>query len=685
MGAAHGVGRDGLAGHDPFGARCGVEVPRVDDPRLEGRAHRGEDRPPRVDDASGRAQCLDDALPQGQEEGVAGVVDRAREVLDDRREEVGCRDVEAEGLAATQFRNGGVGQSANRRGGKVRGHAQPGRFGDRADVVIGHQGRVLGERGESEHRLERVQTREANSGNEHHAGAGRKRSPQLRGAEREAAVVVADGLRHEEGRPREQSVQTGRVVGVELVYGGDPHGRQMFGGDDEPQGLGLAVADDDAVAVGGGCVAEELGVVDTTRYHRVAVVRKACRACPLRTHDVNVSVGVVVVPTAPLHCDVPGDAVRAPSRTQSRGGEKIVVTVVPPFRVAAVPSAHPYVTAIAHPEGVRLLADPPPPGAPAGQWWPPQVLLPAWLEANAADFDLVHVHFGIESYSPAELEDTVAMLRRLRRPLVYTVHDLENPQLSTQDDHRASLAVLAAAADELITLTATADAEVREMTHRATTVIAHPTLLGDDPRPTGSAHDVTLVGVHLRDLRPNIDGVGTTATLVRAVADLRAQGARVEAVVRMNDRVRDEEAAASIDLLASSTDGVRVERGARLDDDELARWLADLDACVLPYRHGTQSGWAELCYDLAVPVIAPRIGHIAAQHPGDFHALDVGEPVSLARAIVDATDESWSRPGSPRREAEVERRRAERTEQLAQVRDAHLEVYRRVITAEVAA
>lgn len=313
------------------------------------------------------------------------------------------------------------------------------------------------------------------------------------------------------------------------------------------------------------------------------------------------------------------------------------------------------------------------------------MLLPAWLEANAADFDLVHVHFGIESYSPAELEDTVAMLRRLRRPLVYTVHDLENPQLSTQDDHRASLAVLAAAADELITLTATADAEVREMTHRATTVIAHPTLLGDDPRPTGSAHDVTLVGVHLRDLRPNIDGVGTTATLVRAVADLRAQGARVEAVVRMNDRVRDEEAAASIDLLASSTDGVRVERGARLDDDELARWLADLDACVLPYRHGTQSGWAELCYDLAVPVIATRIGHIAAQHPGDFHAFDVGEPVSLARAIVDATDESWSRPGSPRREAEVERRRAERMEQLAQVRDAHLEVYRRVITAEVAA
>jgi len=313
------------------------------------------------------------------------------------------------------------------------------------------------------------------------------------------------------------------------------------------------------------------------------------------------------------------------------------------------------------------------------------VLLPAWLETHAEEFDLVHVHFGIESYSPAELADTVATLRRLRRPLVYTIHDLENPQLSTQDDHRASIAVLAAAADELITLTDTADAEVGEIVHRPTTVIAHPTLLGDDPRPTGSAHDVTRVGVHLRDLRPNIDGVGTTATLVRAVADLRAQGARVEAVVRMNERVRDEDAAASIDLLVAGTDGVRVERGPRLDDDALARWLADLDACVLPYRHGTQSGWAELCYDLAVPVIGTRVGHIAAQHPGDFHTFDVGEPVSLARAIVDAADEAWSRPGSRRREVEVDRRRTERATELDAVRAAHLAVYRRVIDAEVAA
>jgi glycosyltransferase involved in cell wall biosynthesis len=386
-----------------------------------------------------------------------------------------------------------------------------------------------------------------------------------------------------------------------------------------------------------------------------------------------------------LHCDVPGDAVRARQSRHCTRRREIVETSVPPVRIAAVPAAHPYVAAITDTDRVSLLADPPPPGAPGGQWWPPQVLLPDWLEVHADDFDLVHVHFGIESYSPDELRATVATLRRLGKPLIYTVHDLENPQLSSQDDHRASVAVLAEAADELIVLTDTAGAEVREIAHRPVTVIPHPTLLSDALRPTGDAHDAVRVGVHLRDLRPNIDGVGTTATLVRAVADLRAQGARIDAVVRMNERVRDTEAAASIDRLAEGTDGVIVEHGARLDDDQLAAWLAGLDACVLPYRHGTQSGWAELCHDLAVPVVSTRVGHIAAQHPRDFHSFDVGDPVSLARAIVDATGPAWSRPGSPARVAEVEHRRGERRAELDIVRAAHLDVYLRALSTEVAA
>jgi len=350
-----------------------------------------------------------------------------------------------------------------------------------------------------------------------------------------------------------------------------------------------------------------------------------------------------------------------------------------------VPSSHPYVRAVTDPARVELLPDPTPPGVPAGQWWPPQMLLPEWLDTHAQSFDLMHLHFGLESYTAHELAETVATLRRLGRPLVYTVHDLENPQLVDQRAHRAALDVVIAAADELVTLTGSADDEVRRVFGRATNVLPHPTLVQGDDVPTGTPHGVTRVGVHLRDLRPNIDGVGTTATLVRAIADLRAQGALVEAVVRMNDRVRDDEAAASVETLAAGADGMRVERGPRLDDDALSTWLAELDACLLPYRHGTQSGWAELCHDLAVPVIGTRIGHIAAQHPDDFHAFAVGDPVSLERAIVDATAPAWSSPGSPRRVAEVASRRRARLDERDAVRDAHVALYLRTLLAEDAA
>ena len=350
-----------------------------------------------------------------------------------------------------------------------------------------------------------------------------------------------------------------------------------------------------------------------------------------------------------------------------------------------MPSAHPYVDAICDPRSVTRLVDPPVPGANDGRWWPPQVLLPAWLDAHASDFDLVHLHFGMESYTPAELTETVATLRRLGRPLVYTVHDLENPQLVSQEDHRAALAVLTAAADELIALTDSAGGEVRRDYGRIASVVPHPTLSSSATLPTGTAAGTTRIGVHLRDLRPNIDGVGTVATLARAIADLRADGARVEGVVRMNARVRDAEAAASIDRLAADAEGVTVQRGDRLTDDELVAWLADLDACLLPYRHGTQSGWAELCFDLAVPVIGTRVGHIAAQHPADFHAFAVGDPASLARAITDATAPAWSIPGSPRRVEEVARRRTERLAERDAVRAAHTEVYRRALRTAAAA
>ena len=106
---------------------------------------------------------------------------------------------------------------------------------------------------------------------------------------------------------------------------------------------------------------------------------------------------------------------------------------------------------------------------------------------------------------------------------------------------------------------------------------------------------------------------------------------------------------------------------------------------MLPYTHGTHSGWIELCYDLAVPVIGPRRGHFRDQHPDDYARYDIGDPLSLAAAIERATLPAWSTPGSTARRAEVTERAAARALQRDEVRAAHVQLYRSLTARETAA
>ena len=63
--------------------------------------------------------------------------------------------------------------------------------------------------------------------------------------------------------------------------------------------------------------------------------------------------------------------------------------------------------------------------------------------------DVLHVHFGTESYDLAHLRRVVDAARAARLPIVHTVHDLVNPQLVDQEPHLAHLGLLVAEADEL--------------------------------------------------------------------------------------------------------------------------------------------------------------------------------------------------------------------------------------------
>ena len=158
-------------------------------------------------------------------------------------------------------------------------------------------------------------------------------------------------------------------------------------------------------------------------------------------------------------------------------------SLAPAVTVVSVPASHPYVARISSAAGIDLHPDPPVPGAPAGVWWPPVVLDPEWIERNGSAAQLLHIHFGTESFSPAQLRACIEAARRVGWPVVFTVHDLEHPQLDDQETYLPQLDELVTGADAVVTLTDGAAASVRSRWGRDAMVIPHPSLRDPDAAP----------------------------------------------------------------------------------------------------------------------------------------------------------------------------------------------------------
>lgn len=354
---------------------------------------------------------------------------------------------------------------------------------------------------------------------------------------------------------------------------------------------------------------------------------------------------------------------------------------VPDVRVVGVPASHPYVQRVTDAAGVALLPDPPVPGAAEGVWWPPVALDPDWIRVHADLADVLHVHFGTESFAAGHLAACVDAAHAAGWPVVFTVHDLSHPQLTDQAPYLAQLDELVPRVDALVTLTGGAAAEVRERWGRDAIVLPHPAILGgDEPAGVVALSEELRIGMHLKDLRPGTDGAGSARALVGAVARLRERGHHAVAEIRMHRSVRDELAR---DAVRAAVDGhdfaVLVEQG-RLPDAALNAALGGLDACVLPYRLGSHSGWLELCWDLGVPVAAPAIGHFADQHDdGSTASFTPGDPDALADALESLLScDDAARPGSIARAELMERRRGLRRERDAATAAAHAQLYRRL-------
>ncbi|GAB3290156.1 glycosyltransferase [Pseudoclavibacter terrae] len=357
------------------------------------------------------------------------------------------------------------------------------------------------------------------------------------------------------------------------------------------------------------------------------------------------------------------------------------------IRIASVPAGHVYVrhlsTVTPDPSRATVvrLPDPHPDGSAriaAERWWPPRMLEPEWITDHADEFDVFHVHFGFDALSPDVLAEIVDALRREGKPLVYTVHDLTNPHHATPEAHIAHLDILIPAADELITLTEGAADEVERRWGRRPVVIPHPhivepaeveTVRAERADTSGEFH----VGVHAKSLRASMEPL----PVIEALAEL----ARVEPsiVVHVNghreildpDGVKYEETLASRLRELADSGSIRLRIHDYLSDAELWRYLASLDASVLPYRFGTHSGWLEACLDLGTAVIAPDVGFYEDQGPVFTYrrASDALDADSLRDAVLAA-----SRAVTPRHAPEF------RASQRDEIAAAHADIYEAVLT-----
>ncbi len=365
------------------------------------------------------------------------------------------------------------------------------------------------------------------------------------------------------------------------------------------------------------------------------------------------------------------------------------------LRVASVPASHVYIRHLSSPAALRdpvqRLPDPPPArrDAPTGApWWPPAMLDPEWITTH--DFDLMHVHFGFDAQTPAQLSSVVDALDAKGVPLVYTVHDLWNPHHEDSALHESQLEVLVTRAKAVITLSQKAAEEIEARWGVRPRVIPHPHVVDLEriaararvpQRDTGEFR----LGVHLKSLRANMAGIPLLQSALGAVAEIPG------GVLQVNVH-RDvfEENGSRHD--AALTAWLRDQAASRLDlrvhdyfsDPELFDYLASLHGSLLPYRFGTHSGWMEAAHDLGTPVIAPDVGCYRSQGADHVYRWSqdgvVDEP-SLRQAIRDAAEQPRHIAAEPSGQRTVGESIATwRRRQRAEIAAAHAEVYRQALS-----
>ena len=341
------------------------------------------------------------------------------------------------------------------------------------------------------------------------------------------------------------------------------------------------------------------------------------------------------------------------------------------IRVASVPATHVYVRHLCHPLVTRL-------EDPSGDdLRTPSFLAPQWIRRHSDLFDVLHVNFGFEFFPTGQLGELCDALAECRKSLVYTAHDLRNPNHADRAKQDEALGLWMSCADEIVTLTHSAAADIKSRWGRSAHVIPHPHVIELDAmgrlQQARARHwDGYRIGIHFKSMRPNMVG----APLLRGALDAaQADGFRL--LVHIHHEVLDptsehyDAALASLILhsmrVADSVMDLHVHRYCA--DHELWNFMLACDAVLLPYAFGTHSGFLEACRDLGTTVIAPSCGAYAEQGAQHVFKSDeqTGVDVSSLKAAMVAARLAGQYP------ALIPSNRAVQQREIAQ---AYYKVYR---------
>jgi hypothetical protein len=235
---------------------------------------------------------------------------------------------------------------------------------------------------------------------------------------------------------------------------------------------------------------------------------------------------------------------------------------------------------------------------------------------------IVHLHFGFETKTLAEIERWVDALRADGIRLVHTIHDVDNPHLVDQTNHHALLELLAARADRLLTLSDAAADAVEWRTGRRPSVVAHQHVVPLASMLRTRRRGRSGLYVHAATCRPNLD-----VELIERVA----RQAQPWGGVRVHVRTPLTPDAQRIARRLERNRDVTVELGGRPTDRELWRRIGAAHAVLLAYRWSTHSGILHAAHDLRVPVLAPDVGALREHGALPVHIDDVEG--SIRRAV----------------------------------------------------